>query len=180
MCKTLACIKSRLYFYSNCLPSTENLKFDEWNVLVSYGCCNKLPHKLPNIQWLKTEQNDYTTVLDFRSWSELAGWISSGGLTEESSFLASIWSPSAALAYCTLLHLQMQHSIIKEFVLSFLIYIYMRVSYVLGILQERILAWVAIPFSRVSSWSKNWTWVLQADSLPSEPSGKPKHTHTQI
>ena len=36
-----------------------------------------------------------------------------------------------------------------------------------GILQERILEWVASPFSRGSS---------QADSLPTEPPGKPKNT----
>ena len=28
-----------------------------------------------------------------------------------------------------------------------------------GILQARILEWVAIPFSRESSWPRNWTWV---------------------
>ena len=28
-----------------------------------------------------------------------------------------------------------------------------------GILQERILQWVAIPFSRGSSWPRDWTWV---------------------
>ena len=28
-----------------------------------------------------------------------------------------------------------------------------------GILQARILEWVAIPFSRRSSWPKDWTWV---------------------
>ena len=34
--------------------------------------------------------------------------------------------------------------------------------------------WVAFPFSRGSSWHRDWTWAsLQADSLPSEPSGKP-------
>ena len=28
-----------------------------------------------------------------------------------------------------------------------------------GILQARILEWVAIPFSRAFSWSRDWTWV---------------------
>ena len=28
-----------------------------------------------------------------------------------------------------------------------------------GILQARILEWVAIPFSRGSSWLRDWTWV---------------------
>ena len=41
-------------------------------------------------------------------------------------------------------------------------------------LQARILEWVAIPVSRGSSWPRDriWVSVLQADSLPSEPSGK--------
>ena len=41
----------------------------------------------------------------------------------------------------------------------------------------RILEWVAYPFSRGSSWSRNrtgvWSPALQADSLPTELSGKP-------
>jgi len=32
-------------------------------------------------------------------------------------------------------------------------------SSVRGILQARILEWVAIPFSRGSSWPSDWTWV---------------------
>ena len=32
-------------------------------------------------------------------------------------------------------------------------------SSVHGILQARILEWVAMPFSRGSSWSRDWTWV---------------------
>ena len=52
-------------------------------------------------------------------------------------------------------------------------------SAVHGILQARRLEWVAIPFSRRSSWPKDWTRspALQADfyliSLPSEPAGSP-------
>ena len=48
-------------------------------------------------------------------------------------------------------------------------------SSVHGILQARILEWVAIPLSRGSSWPRDWTTspVFQADSLPSEPPGKP-------
>ena len=43
-----------------------------------------------------------------------------------------------------------------------------------GILQTRILEGVAIPFSRGSSWSRDWTWspALQADSLLTELPGK--------
>ena len=41
--------------------------------------------------------------------------------------------------------------------------------------STRILEWVAYPFSRGSSWPRNWTGspALQADSLPAEPQGKP-------
>ena len=47
-------------------------------------------------------------------------------------------------------------------------------SSVHGIFQGRILEWVAISFSRVSSQPKNWTWstAFQADSLPPEPPQK--------
>ena len=42
-----------------------------------------------------------------------------------------------------------------------------------GTLQARILEWVAIPFSKGSSWPKDWTCVsCIADSLLSEPPGK--------
>ena len=40
-----------------------------------------------------------------------------------------------------------------------------------GILQARILEWVAVPFSKGSSQPRSPT--LQADSLPAEPPGKP-------
>ena len=45
-----------------------------------------------------------------------------------------------------------------------------------GVLQARILEWVAIPFSRGSFWPRDWTQLpsLQTDSWPSEPLGKPK------
>ena len=43
-----------------------------------------------------------------------------------------------------------------------------------GILWARILEWVAISFSRGSSWPRDQTQVaLQADTLTSEPPGKP-------
>ena len=47
-----------------------------------------------------------------------------------------------------------------------------------GILQARIMEWVAFPFSRESSQPRDWTQVstLWADSLPAEPQGKPKNT----
>ena len=55
-------------------------------------------------------------------------------------------------------------------------------SSVLGILQARILEWVAISFSKVSSQPRCRTWAPQADSSPSEPPGKPSYgnTHTEI
>ena len=48
----------------------------------------------------------------------------------------------------------------------------------MGILQARILEWVALPSSRGSSQLRGQTQVspLQADSLPSEPPGKPENT----
>ena len=44
------------------------------------------------------------------------------------------------------------------------------------ILQARILEWVAIPFSRgfPDPGNEPWSPALQADSLLSEPAGKPK------
>ena len=47
-----------------------------------------------------------------------------------------------------------------------------------GILQARILEWVAFPFSRESSQPRNQTQVshMALDSLPAEPQGKPKNT----
>jgi len=45
-----------------------------------------------------------------------------------------------------------------------------------GILQARTMKWVAIPFSRGSSQPRDWSHIspaLQADSLLSEPPGKP-------
>ena len=48
-------------------------------------------------------------------------------------------------------------------------------SSVHGILQARILEWVAVPFSKGPSSPRDRTQVfcMQADSLPSEPTGKP-------
>ena len=50
-------------------------------------------------------------------------------------------------------------------------------SSVHGILQARILEWVAMPFSMGLSWLRDGTWVSsisswQLDSLPTEPLGK--------
>ena len=51
----------------------------------------------------------------------------------------------------------------------------------MGILQARILEWIAYPFSRGSSWPRIelGSPALQADSLPTEVSGKPQN-HCQI
>ena len=45
-----------------------------------------------------------------------------------------------------------------------------------GVLQARILEWVAVPFSRGSPQPRDWTLAsqLQADSLPAEPQGSPR------
>ena len=46
-----------------------------------------------------------------------------------------------------------------------------------GILQARILEWVAVPFSRVSSQPRDPTQVsCSAETSPAEPPGKPKNT----
>ena len=47
-----------------------------------------------------------------------------------------------------------------------------------GILQARILEWVAFPFPRGSSQPRHQTQspAFQVDSLPAEPQGKPKST----
>ena len=47
-----------------------------------------------------------------------------------------------------------------------------------GILQARMLEWVAFPFSRGSPnpGIKPRSPALQVDSLPAEPQGKPKNT----
>ena len=47
-----------------------------------------------------------------------------------------------------------------------------------GILQARILEWVAFPFSRGSSQPRNRTQVscIAGGFLPAEPQGKPKNT----
>ena len=51
-------------------------------------------------------------------------------------------------------------------------------SSVRGLLQARMLEWVAISFSRGSPWPRDWTGspALQADALLSEPPGKPLKT----
>ena len=51
-----------------------------------------------------------------------------------------------------------------------------------GILQARMLEWVAVPFFRGSSQPRDGTRspTLQADSLPAEPQGKPKNTGVGI
>ena len=59
-------------------------------------------------------------------------------------------------------------------------------SSVHGILQARILKWVAIPFSRGFSWPgiKPGPPALQVDSLPPDPPGKPslrmQHSKDQV
>ena len=47
-----------------------------------------------------------------------------------------------------------------------------------GILQARVQEWAAFPCSKGSSQARDRTQtsVLEADSLPAEPQGKPKNT----
>ena len=50
-------------------------------------------------------------------------------------------------------------------------------SSVYGILQARVVRWVAIPFSQEIFLIQDWTWVsCIADSLLSKPLGNPFHT----
>ena len=42
-----------------------------------------------------------------------------------------------------------------------------------GILQARIPEWVAIPFSRGSTWPRDWIWVCGIAGRSPEPPGKP-------
>ena len=55
-------------------------------------------------------------------------------------------------------------------------------SSVHGISQARMLEWISIPFSRGSSWPRDWTWslALQVDSLSSELPGKLYEYHRNI
>ena len=48
-------------------------------------------------------------------------------------------------------------------------------SHIHGIFQARILEWVAIPFSRGSSQSRDWAWVscIAGRVFTAEPPGKP-------
>ena len=48
-----------------------------------------------------------------------------------------------------------------------------------GVLQARILEWVAFPFSRGSSQPRTRSPTLQADSLPAEPQGWGRETKTK-
>ena len=54
-------------------------------------------------------------------------------------------------------------------------------SSVHGILQARVLEWVAVPFSRGSSWPRNRSQdsCIADDSLPSEPPRKPQRRGDQ-
>ena len=78
-----------------------------------------------------------------------------GPLTSPQSLMESV-SHSAVLTLCKPMDLWLTRPLTHE------------------ILQARILEWLAIPFSRGSSWPRDQTRSpLQADSLLSEPPGKP-------
>ena len=51
----------------------------------------------------------------------------------------------------------------------------------MGFFQAKVLEWVAIFSSRGSSWPRDriWSPIFQADTLPSEPPGKP-HSLSQV
>ena len=50
-------------------------------------------------------------------------------------------------------------------------------SSVHGILQARILVWVAMPFFNGSSWPRNWTLVFCITFQGAKPLWKPIYTH---
>ena len=52
----------------------------------------------------------------------------------------------------------------------------------IGILQARILEWVAVPFSRRPSWPRDRTQVshMAGGSLPAEPQEKPTGKETVL
>ena len=51
---------------------------------------------------------------------------------------------------------------------------------VYGLLQARILQWVAFPFSKGSSQPRDQVFHISGDSLLAEPQGKPKDTGAGI
>ena len=55
-------------------------------------------------------------------------------------------------------------------------------SSVHGILQARILEWVAISFSKRSSWPRDWTRVscIAGRFFTTEPPGKPQYSHNSV
>ena len=58
-------------------------------------------------------------------------------------------------------------------------------SSVHGILQARILEWVAMPFSKGSSWPRDRTWVsfvscIAGEFFTTEPPGKPHSVHSSV
>ena len=87
----------------------------------------------------------------------------------------------ALISHRIQLRLKSQHSIVVLLVTQWCMTICDAVDYsptgcsVHGILQARILEWVVIPFFRGSSEPRDWTQVscIKADSLSSEPPGKP-------
>ena len=52
-----------------------------------------------------------------------------------------------------------KNSLMMYVVLSRMLLIWLSGSSVQGILQRRKLEWASIPFSRGSSWPRDWTWV---------------------
>ena len=70
----------------------------------------------------------------------------------------------------------LSHSVMSDFVTPWTVAHQAPLS--MGILQARTLEWVAMPSSRGSSQPgiKPRSLALQADSLPSQPLGKPKNT----
>ena len=79
-----------------------------------------------------------------------------------------LWSNSHSCTCCAVL----SHSVVSDFATPWTVPHQAPLS--MGILQARILEWIAMPSSRGSSQPRSP--ALQADSLPPEPPGKPKNT----
>ena len=69
----------------------------------------------------------------------------------------------------------LSHSVMSDFLSPHGVHVACQAPLVYGILQARILEWVAISFSRdlPDPGIEPRSFALKADSLPSEPPGKP-------
>ena len=95
---------------------------------------------------------------------------------EQESSVKSMTSNAAHSTVPGVLCAVLSHSVVSDSVTSCTIACQAPLS--MGILQARILEWVTMPSSKGSSQPRDQAQfpTLQADSLPSDPPGKPKNT----